>query len=407
MLDPRATGRAPERIRPVLLFYCQHASGIGQLTRAFALAHALAAPFRVIMLSGAPVPRGVPVPDSIEVIDLPPLAGDAEPDPASGAPSWDLTAAQLQRHGLVSHALRRLHPAMVLVELFPFGHRPLTGEILSLIRAARGQQHPARIVCSLPDILPDTRPQQQHHDDRARWLAHRYFDAVLVHADPGYVRLEESFRPSKPLAVPVHHTGYVLPVRPAAPQVPREPRILVSAGGGSTGFPLFVSALEAYARLAPATGLGLRIVAGPFLPEPDWAALQRLAHGRSGVELVRQVPDMVDEMCRARLSISQFGYGTALDIVVARVPALVVPHAAPGRNEQVRRAETFARLGAVRHLPAESLDSARLSTAIEETLQFSPRPAAPALDGAGKAATLLMQIAGFGRRRSRESRHHA
>jgi hypothetical protein len=80
-------------------------------------------------------------------------------------------------------------PAVLLVELFPFGRKKFAGEILPLIRAARRQAGgPARVVCSLRDILVDARPDQQHHDNRARWLADRYFDAVLVHADPAFAR---------------------------------------------------------------------------------------------------------------------------------------------------------------------------------------------------------------------------
>ena len=102
---------------------------------------------------------------------------------------------------------------MLLVELFPFGRKKFAGEILPMIRAgaARSPAAPRVVACSLRDILVDARPDQQHHDDRARWLADRYFDAVLVHADPAFARLEDSFRPRRPLRTPVFHSGYVVP----------------------------------------------------------------------------------------------------------------------------------------------------------------------------------------------------
>ena len=180
-------------------------------------------------------------------------------------------------------------------------------------------------------------PDQQHHDDRARWLTDRCFDAVLVHADPALARLEESFRPSRPLRTPVHYTGYVVPARPVqGAALPRGRHLLVSAGGGIVGQALFDTVLDARALLPDPPPL--RIVAGPFLPEPQWQALQARVAGLPDVTLLRQVPDMVAEMRRARASISQCGYNTALDILVAGVPALVVPYATETENEQTERA---------------------------------------------------------------------
>ena len=393
MKTPEIDDPASRPARPLLLFYCQHSLGIGHLTRSFALARALSARFRVLFLNGGPVPPGVPIPRSIEVIDLPPLGMDDGHNVVSRDAGHSVAAARARRRRLIDDTVAARRPAIVLVELFPFGRKKFAGEILPLIRAARRQAgSPARVVCSLRDILVDARRDQQHHDDRARWLANRYFDAILVHADPNFARIEESFRPSKPLTVPVHYTGYVVPARDAAAATPRGDCILVSAGGGIVGYPLFAAALDAQTRLWPTLGLPMRIVAGPFLPEDEWSALQRAAAGRAGVELVRHVPDMVAEMRHARLSVSQFGYNTALDIVVAGVPALVVPYAATGENEQGRRAAALAALGAVCHLPADGLDGARLADAIVAALRFTPTPAALSLAGAETSTALLAAL---------------
>ena len=250
------------------------------------------------------------------------------------------------------------------------------------------------MVCSLRDILVDARPDQQHHDDRAAWLANRYFDAVLVHADPAFARLEDSFHPRRALRVPVHYTGFVVPERPPAALQRRGRHLLVSAGGGIVGQALFDAALAARSRLTEP--LPLRIVAGPFLPEPQWMALQRRCAGLAGVELVRQVPDMVAEMRRARVSLSQCGYNTALDLVVAGVPALVVPYQTETENEQTQRAWRLAGLGALRCLDADALQAGPLADALQALLQFQPRPAALALDGAARTASVLADLAAPG-----------
>ena len=378
---------------PRLLFYCQHSLGIGHLTRSFALAAALAQRFHVVFLNGGRLPAGLPVPAAIELIDLPPLGMDDGHTVISRDAAHDVAQAQSRRRALIDAALRQHRPAVLLVELFPFGRKKFAGEILPLIRAAKNQAGaPALIACSLRDILVDSRPDQQHHDDRARWLADRYFDAVLVHADPSFARLEDSFHPRRPMRVPVHYTGYVVPQREPLAQAPRGEHLLVSAGGGIVGDALFRTALQARALLRRTLGrplLPMRFIAGPFLPEAQWAALQQAAHGVAGVELLRQVPDMVAEMRSARASLSQCGYNTALDIVVAAVPALVVPYEAPGENEQAERATRMAALGAMQCLNAADMTAPKLAASIEALLAFQPRAAALDLDGAHRSARLL------------------
>ena len=101
---------------------------------------------------------------------------------------------------------------------------------------------------------------------------------------------------------------------------------------------------------------------------------------------------MVAEMRRARASISQYGYNTALDIVVSGVPALVVPYATKTENEQSQRALRLAQMGALQHLGAEALDPSTLATSMDALLSFRPRPAALNLNGAVESARQLHQL---------------
>jgi predicted glycosyltransferase len=354
---------------------------------------ALSQRFRVVLLNGGPLPEGIAVPEGIHIVHLPPVGLDAGHRLVSRDTAVSLDEAQVQRRALILDTFHACRPALVLIELFPFGRKKFAGEILPLLRAAKASPGRPLVACSLRDILVSARDDQQRHDERARRLADRYFDAVLVHADPGFARLEESFRPARPLRVPVLYTGFVAPERRAAQADERRHHVLVSAGGGSVGYPLLAAALEAQRLLWPRPGLEFRLVAGPFLPEPDWLRLCEAARGREGVELVRHVPDLALEMRRAAASVSQCGYNSALDIVVSGVPALVVPYADPGENEQTERASRLAALGAVRHLPPAELSGQRLAAEILELLSFAPRPAAIALDGAARSAQLLCEAA--------------
>jgi predicted glycosyltransferase len=371
---------------PTLLFYCQHSLGIGHLTRSFALARALRSRFQVVFLNGGRLPQGVGVPTGVRCIDLPPLGMDDGHTVISRDAGFDLATARAERRRLIEQAVASTRPALLLVELFPFGRKKFAGEILPMIRAAR--RHGARVACSLRDILVDGRPDQQHHDDRACWLVNRYVDAVIVHSDPAFARLEDSFRPRRTLRTPVWHSGFVVPERRVDVRARRGEHLIVSAGGGIVGNDLFGAALDAHRR----TGVPMHIVAGPFLPEPQWQALQREAAGLPGVQLLRHVPDLAAQMAAARASISQCGYNTALDLVVSQVPALVVPYATATENEQQQRALRLASLGAMQCLEPGRLDGAALAAAIPELLRFRPRAAALALDGAQRSTELLAQL---------------
>jgi predicted glycosyltransferase len=364
---------------------------MGHLTRSFAIAAALTAEFRVVLLNGGPFPPGTAVPAGVEIVNLPPLGmEDGHGLVSRGALS--VAEAKDRRRAAVLAALRAVQPAVLLIELFPFGRKKFAYELLPLLKAARGSAVPPLVACSLRDILVGSRSDQQHFDDRARWITDRWFDAVLVHADPRFARLEESFRPSRPLDTPLHYTGFVVPERAAAPAALRGRHVLVSAGGGAVGERLFVAALEAQARLWNERGPVMRLVTGPLFPQSQWEDLRRIAAGRPGLEIVRSVPDMEVELRGAGRSISQCGYNTALEIARSGVRALVVPYADGGEDEQMNRARRLERLGLVRVLDPTRLTGRGLAAEVLALADFEPRVAALDFAGAGNTARLLKDL---------------
>ncbi len=378
-------------IRPGLLFYCQHSLGLGHAVRSFALAAALTERFEVVLACGGELAEGLRPHDDVELVELPPLR--ASTDGALVAHEHEsLDRARCRRRELLLGALRSLRPAAVVVELFPFGRRRFADELVPLLEAAHLAEPRPVVVSSVRDILVGRGPDQEAHDTITCVLANRYLDAILVHSDPRFARLEESFRPRIPLRVPVRHTGFVVPEAEdvQAARSP-EPRVVVSAGGGLVGGPLLRTALEAAPLLPP--DLRLDVVAGPFLPEEDWAALRRAAESLPAVRLRRFVPDLGQRIRSATASVSQCGYNTALDLLRAAVPALVVPFAEGREDEQTRRAERLERQGALRVLPADWLEPAVLAREIRALLDFEPRRIDLDLTGAGTSAAALAEFA--------------
>ena len=366
---------------PPLLVYCQHSVGLGHLMRSYALCAALTERFRVVLVCGGALPAGIRPPAGVQVLALPPLGVGAAGGFVSHDPRYTVEQAWAVREQRILAAFRAVRPVAVLVELFPFGRAKFARELLPLLEAARAAG--AFTACSLRDILVSRRSDQQAYDDRAAAIANAHFDAVLVHSDPGFARLEETFAPRRPLRVPVHYTGFV--VRDEGPAAPwRGDHVVVSAGGGLVGEPL----LRAAARAQPAVGVPMRLIAGPLLPEDAWRRLSALAGPE--VELRRTVADLGAELRAARASVSQGGYNTALEVVRSGVPGLLVPYATPEEDEQTRRARRFERLGAVRVLASDRLPS--LAAELRRLLSFEPRPASVDLEGARRTGDLLDEL---------------
>ena len=381
--------------RPALLFYCQHALGLGHLVRSLSLAESLGQHFDVVLLNGGRFPEGTSIPAGVRVVNLPPLGHDSSFNLVSHDPEWSLEAAMRERPRIILDELAITEPAVVLVELFPFGRKKFEFELLPLLDAVHsiGVERP-RVVCSVRDILVGQRRDQARHDERAAGLANRYFDAILVHSDPKFARLEDTFHPETPMTVPIHYTGFV--TNSAAPieiaPADRLRRVLVSAGGGMVGGPLFKIVVDAHLQWHDSAGLSTTVLAGPFCPEPVWAWLQQQAARLDGFEAVRYLPDLRTEMARSAVTVSQCGYNTTMDILRARVPAVVVPFAEGGEDEQRQRAERLDDLGVLRCLDPEGLDADRLAEAVIAAATTTPAAVSLDLDGRDASARIISEL---------------
>src|SRR5262249_3551780 len=148
---------------------------------------------------------------------------------------------------------------------------------------------------------------------------------------------------------------------PEAPAGDGDGEIIVSAGGGAVGAALFDAAVTARRR-GVAAGRRWRFLVGGDLPAAARARLVTAADETPTVEPAR--PDFVSLLRRCHVSVSQAGYNTAMDIVEAKVRAVLVPFATEGETEQTQRAAAFAARGWAEVVPESELDGERLGQAI-------------------------------------------
>jgi predicted glycosyltransferase len=131
------------------------------------------------------------------------------------------------------------------------------------------------------------------------------------------------------------------------------------------------------------------VVAGPFLPEPAWQWLQEAARRQPGLEAHRYLPNLAAEIAASRLSLSQCGYNTAMDLLAAGTPAVVVPFAEGREDEQTVRARRLERLGVLGVVESGELDAGTLLAAARRVLRQQPPALDLDLDGQATTARLM------------------
>ncbi len=371
-----------------VLFYVQHLLGIGHLARASRIAAALADAglSTTVVTGGMPVP-GFPGP-SVDHVSLPPVtAADEGFSGLVDAESRPVDAIfEAQRRTLLIDTFRETAPDILIVEAFPFGRRQMRFELLPLLDAAAAAMPRPLIATSVRDILQERTKPGRNEESAA--LVARYFDRVLVHGDPRFVRIEETFPLAGGFAEKIVYTGLVSAPRPAPS--PERFDIVVSAGGGAAGRDLVAAAVDASRLLDPA--LSWCLVTGPNLAQAEFDAALARAPGNLSVHRFRR--DFGALLAAAGLSVSQAGYNTVCDVLQAGCRSVLVPFASGGETEQTVRAERLAARGLAHVVPEEGLTGAVLAKAIEGALAGAPPATADLrLDGARQTASLLQNLA--------------
>lgn len=372
-------------------YYCQHIWGVGHFFRALEICRALEG-HDVILVTGGPEVK-VDLPPHVREFHLPGLMTDRNYDglfPVDSSRTFEAVKAERRRR--LHELFGREAPDVTVIELYPFGRKAFRFELDPVLDAIRrGSLPPSRVYCSLRDILVEKSDPAAYEERVVRTL-NRWFDGLLVHADPSLVKLDDTFSRVADLQLPVIYTGYVAQRAPQAgsrPQPPGDPnewRIVASAGGGKAGIVLLEPLLQGVAQSDFASRMRLQVFTGPFMPAEEFARLQSFSSDRISVE--RFSGEFLSVLAAADLSVSMAGYNTCMNILATGVRALVWPY--PGDREQGLRARRLTRIGAVRALAEADLQPAELAAAIRRRMQAPAVPVSPVdLQGATRTAEWL------------------
>lgn len=364
-----------------VLIWVQHLLGIGHFMRAKLVAESLAeSGFRVILLSGGPLPADTDV-RGVELVRLPAVRAknilfDELVDDTGQPPSPALMDA---RRNTILGAFDGFAPDCMITETFPFGRRLLRAELIALVEHLRAASPRTKLVSSVRDVVQ--RPRKADRADEMVTFAEQSYDAILVHSDPSVVLAESSFPEMSRVRHLFRYTGYIC--RGARAQIPARDDVLISAGGGAVGQRLIDVAEQArdlsILRQKPWT-----IVMGPLSEGQPSAS--------GGLSKVRSLPDFAMRLANAALSVSQAGYNTMAEVLIARTPTVVVPFETDREQEQITRARCFAERGLVELVREADLTPATLAQAMDRACTRGMADHAINLDGRLGTVNALREI---------------
>jgi predicted glycosyltransferase len=362
-----------------LLIYSHDSFGLGHLRRCRAIAHHLVETFRhlsVLILSGSPIIGSFDFKSRVDFVRVPGVIKLRNAEYTSLNLHIDIEQTLAMRSSIIQHTADIFDPHLFLVDKEPLGLRGEARDTLIMLKE-RG----TRLVLGLRDVMDE--PVSLLDEWRRKNVfpaLYELYDEIWVYGLPQIFNPLTELPGMLPLAHKVTFTGYLRRSLPSVVsnagehELPGEPYILVTTGGGGDGEALIDWVLRAY-ETDPGIPNPALVVFGPFMHLDRRLEFQERAARLGKVYAITFESHFERLLERAVGVVAMGGYNTFCEILSFGKPALLVPRTEP-RQEQSLRAERAARLGLV-HVLAD--DGLRPAAAMAERLRALPGWPAPAV----------------------------
>jgi predicted glycosyltransferase len=380
-----------------LMFYCQHILGMGHLVRSMEIIRGLMSEFQVCFINGGEIIKDFPFPDGVEIINLPAIKTDTEFQTLQVVDTR-LTLAEVQeiRKNQLLEIFDRFQPDILTIELFPFGRGKFSFELIPVLERVKASTKPIKVVSSLRDIIV-TKTNRIRYEEKVCNLVNAYFDLLLVHGDPNFYPLQETFTRISDIKCPIVYTGFVVQEsaqNSEAQQIitSEDPLILVSVGGGRFGHELIDCMVDTAPILATKIPHHIQVFTGPFISDDKLQNWQEKVSDRQNIRVSRYTPNLLAYMQKADLSISMSGYNTTLNIMTTGVKAMILPFTGNDDQEQKMRAERLDKLGVVQMIQPHELEPEFFANKIINYLQTEHKTIEFDFKGVQKTAAFLKNL---------------
>lgn len=376
----------PDRRRTTrVLVYSHDSFGLGHLRRCRTIAHALVdqnPDVSVLILSGSPIIGSFDFRPRVDFVRVPGVIKLNDGQYTSLTLDIDIEETLAMRASIIRHTADIFDPDLFLVDKEPLG---LRGEVRETLEMLKRRGTP--LVLGLRDVMDEPAllvPEWQRKNVVPALTS--LYDEIWIYGlsqicDP----LEGIERPAS-VSAKTHYTGYLkrdLPlVAPALAELPAEPFILVTPGGGGDGEALVDWILRAYEA---DQGVGALpspclIVFGPFMHADRQAAFMARAGALSKVQALSFESRFEGLMEAASGVVAMGGYNTFCEILSFDKPALIVPRESP-RREQLIRASRAQTLGLCAMLVDDGIRDVAAMTAALQRLMLQPPPSRVVVPG--------------------------
>tara|TARA_B100000686_G_scaffold349630_1_gene443491 strand:+ start:8118 stop:9005 length:888 start_codon:yes stop_codon:yes gene_type:complete len=201
----------------------------------------------------------------------------------------------------------------IVFEGFPFDRYDWKdAEVEAILNELKQQDR--IIISSVRDIVPPWEPEKEIRAQKTVEWANDYFDYILVHSDPKFCKLEDSFPYVALIDVPIIYTGYVCgePYRPGIQPIPRR-GWLVSVGNGEKSEECFSWAIEKWGCFGKTT-----FCAGALTS--DHIKRKVSTHNHKIVNVNRDT--FLSLLKASQMHLGHCGYNTFTDVVQTKTPSV-------------------------------------------------------------------------------------
>lgn len=366
-----------------VLFYSHDGAGLGHLriTLGVASAYSLGRPRdSLLLLTGSLQTGAFTLPPNLDYVKLPAMPKRelyASLPPTRGFTGSHNSTIRL-RSEIALTTVRGFDPHLVVVDHAPGG---LFREFAPSLDWMLSRSPRPKLAMLMRDITFG--PEQT----RSIWQGEQVYpyldggyDRILVYGDQQIFDPISAYALSDDAARRVHFCGYL------APQLPRRdpaefraatsphglPLVVVSVGGGADGAAIIKAYLQGLAH-SDAPLVASYVVVGPLLPDEDRGEINALASECANLQLTEFDPDFPSAVAAADVVVCMGGYNSVIEAIYFQKRPIIVPRL-PGPEEQVLRAEGFARLGLARVVDPATLSPETLWSAIRVELRAPPPP---------------------------------
>jgi predicted glycosyltransferase len=386
-----------------VLFYSHDGTGLGHLRITLGVATAYAGMREqdsLLLVTGSLQTGAFALPDNLDYVKLPAMPKRdlyASLPPTEGYTGSHNSTIRF-RAALALATVQAFDPHLVVIDHAPAG---LFRELAPSIDWLRRRDPAPSLALLMRDITFG--PEQT----RSIWtnegvypLLDEAYDRILIYGDRRVFDPIATYGMSELAASRTRFCGYLAPSPPrrTPTQVRNEvgagtlPLIAVSVGGGGDGR-VFLRAYLAGLRDCSRAPVLSYVVTGPLLPEADRAEIIAMTDSLPNVRVVDFDPDFAAVVRAADAVVCMGGYNSIAESVYFGKRPIVMPRV-PGSEEQLLRAEGFARLGLATVVGPDPLDASALWDAIDRELSRTDPPAPVlAFDGLERIAGELTALA--------------